>query len=705
MCNFIADKSLIITNNINHFYKAFMKNIYFLLLGIFICPIYLLSQVDDPACLPPKKKIINLLEKAKEEKERGEAVKLYREAIKKAPDNATPYYAFARFAYKTAMFQYKKNPNPKVGDRNLTMAEGLFKKTLNRCPDFRSDCYYYLGIINYTFGKKAIAMDYFKQYKTYDSPDIRRYDDQRQARLNDIEEVLKKYNQTASIRNKEVPFSPYIVKNVSTDLNEYFPMISPDNELMFFTRKVNRAHKGDLVSNIKEEFTWAKRNDMNSPFNSGTPLKPPFNDGTFESYGAATLSVDNKEMIICGCKVEKIQGQMYKNCDLYSTTYRRTGAGGNDYIWTPLKNLGTNINTQNGWEGQPSLSADGNTLYYATNRPNSQNTDIYSANRKEDGTWELAQPFNLINTPGIDKSPFIHPDNETFYFVSSVSKQRKGLGGTDIYYMRKNKQGKWGAPINIGYPINTKEDEIGLFVSIDGKDAYYSSRYRGNWNIYAFDLYKAARPQEVVVIKGKLAATSDSALQNVEIQVSYSNTSEVTTTTVNGNDGKYAVIVKANGEQGNAMINIKKEGYAFDSKIIAEDELAKGKTIQAKDMDVKEIKVGEPYTINDILYQTASAKLSSSDQFILRQFSRFLKNNPTISILIQGHTDNVGSPDTNLKLSEERAQGVKAYLIECGIKSNRLAAKGYGQTMPKVPNNSTANRAKNRRTDFVIQKL
>lgn len=675
------------------------------MISLTLTPIFSSAQVDDPACLPPEKKVQKIIDKAKKEQQPGEAVKLYREAIDKAPDNATPYYAFAMYAYKRAMLQYKTNPNPKIGDRNLTLAEGLFKKTLERCADYRADCLYYLGIINYTFDKKDVAMSYFKKFKAYDSPDVDRYDDNRQKRLNDVNEVLKKYNETHAILDNKVPFHPTIVKNVSTSHDEYFPMISPDNEIMFFTRKMNRAHKGDLVSDIREEFTWAKRADMNSLFDVGKPLEAPFNDGTFKSYGAATLSVDNKEMIICGCKVEKVQGQQYKNCDLYTTTYKRTGEGGNDYVWTPLKNLGTNINTNTGWEGQPSLSADGNTLYFAANRPNTQNTDIFYAKRQKDGTWGLAQSFSAINTPGTDKSPFIHQDGETFYFVSSVSQSRKGLGGTDIFYMRKDKNGNWGKPVNIGYPINTKEDEIGLFVSIDGSKAYYSSRYRGDWNIYSFELYKKARPQKVVVVKGQLTALKDSTLQNVEIEVSYANSNEVTKTHVNGNDGKYAVVLKADEQHGDAMINIKKKGFAFDSKIVTEDELAQGKTIKDKDLDIKKIKVGEPYTINDILYATSSAELSGRDKFILKQFSRFLKNNPSITILIQGHTDNVGDPKTNLVLSEKRAQGVKTYLIQCGIAASRLSAKGYGQTMPKVPNDSAANRAKNRRTDFVIQKI
>jgi outer membrane protein OmpA-like peptidoglycan-associated protein len=122
-------------------------------------------------------------------------------------------------------------------------------------------------------------------------------------------------------------------------------------------------------------------------------------------------------------------------------------------------------------------------------------------------------------------------------------------------------------------------------------------------------------------------------------------------------------------------------------------------------MEIRKIEVGKPYTINDILYQTASADLSKQSKFILRQFSRFLEENPTITIAIQGHTDNEGNADNNLALSQRRAEGVRDYLISLGIEANRLEAKGFGQTQPKVPNSSAENKAKNRRTDFVIQNL
>jgi len=680
-----------------------MNKLYFFAVIFVLFPFINLAQVEDESCLPPKKKTLKLIDKAKPLESR-EASVLFNDAIDAEPDNATPYFEFATYAYNKALDMYERNPDPKQGDNYMRVAERLFLQTIERCSDFHSDCFYYLGIINYSFGKEKEAMTYFRDFKKYDHTEIDRFAPDHEKRLKDVAEVLEKFEEEQSFYEKEVPFSPKKVINVSTSRDEYFPMISPDNELIFYTRMMDRTAKGDIVSNIREEFTWSRRKDMNSLFDGGKPLSAPFNNGYFDSYGAATLSVDNKEMIICACRDEKVRGQIYRNCDLYVTYYERTGEGGNDYTWSELKNLGDGINTVDGWEGQPTMSADGNTLYFAANRPTTQNDDIFYSKRLQDGTWGPAQPFTEINTPGKDKSPFFHQDSETFYFISSVSNDRKGLGGTDIFYMRKNNDDTWSKPKNIGYPINTEEDEIGLFVSIDGKEAFFSSRQKGVWDIYSFELYEEARPKAVVVVKGELSAENYESIEDVEIEITYSNSDKVDKVKVNGNDGKYAAIVKTENQE-DVMINVKKEGHAFDSKIITKDELALGQTIRSQNMEVREIKVGEPYTINDILYETASDELSDRAKFILKQFGRFLKENENITILIQGHTDNEGIPQRNLELSERRAQGVKNFLIQNGVSKNRLEAKGYGQEQPKVPNTSAENKRENRRTDFVIQKM
>ncbi|HRO75691.1 MAG TPA: OmpA family protein [Crocinitomicaceae bacterium] len=662
----------------------------------------------DAACQEPSKKVMKFIDAAKKAQSTQEVQKNFSEAIKLDRENATAYYEFALFYYKYAMTLYRDNPNPSQGDKALVNSKNMFERTIEICPEFHANCYYYLGVIAYNLKDIELANSYFQQFADFKSDDNSRYPDDYKKKLDDIQKVLKKKSEEVDFTKNPVPFSPSLVKNVSSKSDEYFPMLSPDNELLFYTRKVDKTNKGDMMKNIVEEFTYSERPNYLGQFNNGKPFSYPFNDGTFQSYGSATMSVDNKEMILCACKDEFIDGQTYRNCDLYSTKFERSGDGGNDFKWTPLENLGPQINSPRGWDAQPSLSADGNTLFYTTlraGRDATQDNDIWIAERKSDGTWGAGRPFEEINTAGKDKSPFLHQDSETLYFVSSVSDKRKGVGGLDIFYMRKE-NGKWTEPKNLGYPINSTEDEIGLFVSLDGKEAFFSSRTNGtNWDIYSFELYEEARPQAVKIVKGELKDEKGAPIENAEIEVSYSGSDESTTVKVNGNDGKYAAVVRTNSTD-DVIITAKKEGSAFSSKMITNEALQKeDPVIRDENIEVKELKEGEAYTINDILFATNSYELTEKSKFIIKQFAKFLKQYNTIEVVIQGHTDDIGDDNKNLVLSENRAKEVKKYLESLGISAKRLNSVGYGETQPKVPNTNEQNRAVNRRTEFLIKKI
>lgn len=658
------------------------------------------AQEESEPCQPPRKKALKLIKAASEAPDARTAVKKFGEAIELDEENAMVYYEYAMYAYFKAEEEYSKSANPAVGDKMLLKAEAMFLTAYDLCSDYHSNIFYYLGIIKYNQENFEAAIKYWKQFQAYKHESIEKFSDDHTKRMFNVKKVVGELEYEKKVKTEEVPFEPRIVKNVSTGTDEYFPMISPDNELIYYTRK-NKVGDG-FMSKDKEQFTFSKRSNMKSDFDGGEVLPTPFNLDNISSYGASTLSVDNKELIICACKDGMVGTQPYRNCDLYSSVYSMGGRDGKTIIWSELINLGDKINTPDGWEGQPSLSADGKMLYYTANRPTTEDNDIFLVKREADGTWGYPRPFHEINTAGKDKSPFLHQDSETLYFVSECSKDRPGIGGLDIFYIRQDGEGVWSEPKNIGYPINTAEDELGLFVSIDGQVAYYSSRLGGRWNIYSFELYEEARPQSVALLKGDLTDENGDPVEGAVIEITYEGSDEVTLVNVNGNDGKYAAIVKTNKKQ-DVMVTVKKEGHAFDSKLIAKEEFKEDNvTIRGNDLAVKKLEVGAAYTINDILYQTNSADLNSKAKFILRGFTRFLNENPTINISISGHTDNVGNDGKNLALSEDRAEGVKDYLASLGIDKGRLSSKGMGETDPKVDNDSESNRALNRRTDFVI---
>ena len=787
------------------------------------------AQEQNLSCEKPPKKAFKLIQKAKVLTVVSEKVMAFNEAISLAPDHALGYYEFGVYAFEDADRLYAKDTDAGdiAGDKSMAKAEELFLKALSLCPDYHADCFYYLGVINYFQKDNINALKYLKEFQNYESKDVARYATDHDEKLKEIKDIVSQLEDEVALYNNPVPFKPVKVSNVSSEIDDYIPMISPDNEVMFYTRRVEKRIAGDPTIHHTEQFTFSQRPTNTEPFSTGLPFTSPFNDGYFDGYGAATMAVDNKEMIFCACKDIMSQGQKYRNCDLYITRYERSGKGGNDFSWTPFENLGPGINGPTSWEAQPTLSADGNTLIFTKAGANTQDNDLYISHRMTNGKWSNAVPMGQLNTPGKDKSPFLHQDSETLYFVSSSSDTRRGVGGTDIFYTRMERDEKgrvkkgpdgqeiWSKPKNIGYPINTKDDEVGIFVSTDGRLAYYSSKHEGDWNIYQFDLYKEARPHPVALIKGDLKDDSGKPIDGATIEIAYGASGETEKVKVNGHDGKYAAIVRIDNPQ-DVAITVKKEGHSFDTKMITKKEIEKikafvtgekmehkkveelakhsnhkdtshlvqnhkdylhtkaatshhlqnevkkvteeadsktkepstevlqkgevseeentmldGKALQVSqdsilaanentmldggpatsmvirslNMDVSPLKVGMTYAIKNILFATNSSVLTEQSKFIIKEFSKFMVENKNIDIVIQGHTDDLGDAAKNIRLSEERSNSVKNYLVSLGIEANRLEAKGFGATQPKVPNDSEQNRAINRRTDFLISKI
>ena len=677
-----------------------LKKLIYLSLSLNFIPVF--SQ-NDP-CITSDKKLIKLLANAMSEETFEDKTAKFAEAMQKFPENAETYFLYAKLCKSEASILMREEKNYSKGEALQKKAIPFYQNTVKKCPNFHADCYYIVGVTLLQNGDLKNALPYFQKFVDFPQDDFSKLSENYLQQKKEIESILEDVAFEKIMVENPVPFVPKKVQMVSSNLDEYFPMLSPDNDLLFFTRKIDRKNLGDISSNIREEFSISSRSDSKCPFTPGDPLPNPFNDGSFFNYGTATLSVDNKEMIICACKAEKVYNQDYLNCDLYTTTYKRTGKGGNDFEWTTLVNMGPAINTKDGWEAQPSLSADGTLLFFTSLRKGSRNDDIFISEKQKDGTWSKAKPFDLINTDGKDKSPFFHQDGETLYFVSNSTKKRKGLGGLDIFYIRKEGE-KWTEPKNIGYPINSKEDELGLFVSTNGKEAYYSSMKEGDWDIYSFDLYEEARPQEVVILKGELVDDQGKPIQGAEVEITYNDTGEKTQFKINGDDGKYAAVVKVSQKQ-DITVSINKDGYAYNAKVIEKETLVKtdASAVKTGKLKIDTVEIGKAFSIDDIIFESDSYALTTKSKYILNGFSTYLLKNSQLKFAINGHTDDLGDDEKNRQLSQNRSDAVKKYLVEKGIDEGRLIAKGFGETKQKFPNTSELNRTKNRRTEFQVIK-
>ncbi len=646
----------------------------------------------------PNKKYDKLISQSKDRKnDLRKRIEFLKDAIELEEDCMEGRLLLGEMYFKRA------KSNSKI---SYSSAEEQFREIGERCPDFHSDTHYYLGIIYYTQESWSLALESFDRFVAFpmDVPDnISR---SHERKLADVDDIIDEVEFNVELYENPVPFSPRKVEGVSTLADEYLPMLSPDNEQIFYTRKYERKAKGDLYGTQVEEFTESNRITLESGFNGGKALPRPFNMG--DNYGGSSISVNNKEMYITACRPVP---NGYNNCDIYVTRFTKQyneASAKDEYIWTELENLGAAVNTKDGWEAQPSLSSDGNTLYFATARENStensnggKSIDIFYSMRSKDGSWGKARSISkTINGPGNEKSPFMHGDSRTLYFSSDGL---PGVGGYDIYFSKLEDDGTWTKPKNIGVPINTVEDEHGLIVSTDGKKAYYaSSKIRGSqgYDIYHFEVPEKAKPDQVVLVRGTVTDEDGEIVQDARISLNYLDSKKVTEVSLDAEDGSYATII--NVEQEPVVMTIEKEGHAFQAQLFTSEV---EEFVQEVDLAMEKVEVGKPYAIDDIYYSSNSADIDQHSKLVLDQFVSYLKRNPHLRISIHGHTDNVGRDSDNLTLSTERAFEVMSYLQSKEIPSGSLSFKGFGASRPLADNSTAQGRAQNRRTEFIIEAL
>ncbi len=569
-------------------------------------------------------------------------------------------------------------------EKNVKRAEQYWTQLIEICPNYRAEVQFFLGVIFVEKGQKAKSKEMLNLFLK--NPERDRIYDKEAKSI--VEEIELQENMYAN----PVPFNPRTVDDICTPADEYLAIISPDEDLCFFTRrskqKSNKYDGPATSTRIIEEFCLARKND-DGTYAIGESMGYPFNESYNE--GGPTITANNRELYFTVCQVNK-EGR--ENCDIYYVK-----KDGN--YWGEINKV-EGINTDD-WESQPSISSDGKYLYFVSNRKGGiGGLDIYVAKRKLNGQWEA--PINLgknINTRKNEKSPFIHSDSQTFYFASNG---QPTMGGYDIYYSKKNNDETYGKPVNIGYPINTKADEIALFVSLNGQRAFFSSnklKGPGGWDFYEFDLHAAARPEQVALVKGTLLDEEKEVVEGAELTIKNLKTKEVKIIDVDEITGEYASVVLIK-EKEYLILKVEKEGAAFNSKLVDLDDEDSENGVVETEFEVAPIEVGKEYRLNDIKFATDSYELTEKAKLVIEEFILFLNEQPRMKVDIQGHTDNVGSASDNLALSKNRAKVVYEYLLNHGISASRLKWHGFGQSKPISSNANEIGRAQNRRTVFVI---
>lgn len=568
-------------------------------------------------------------------------------------------------------YDQRKFPEAAVNYRLAIAIDSKFYRT----------AWYFLGISEFRSGNYQPAMDALNAFVESGTGS----DKLRSESLLIIEDCLF----AVEAMKTPVRFNPVnLGDSVNTIFNEYSPSITADGKVLMFTREIESGGNQFFPGRKQEDFfvsyrladgNWSKAVDV------GAPLNTPGNEG------AQSMGAGGQYMFFTACDRKGGLGR----CDIYLSYF-------NGKAWTEPVNIGPPVNTEY-WESQPSISADGKTLFFVSNRPGGYGgLDIWYSETDPDGKWK--EPVNAgdsINTAGDEVTPFIHFDGKTLFFSSNGI---PNMGGFDIYMARKKNDGSWSKPVNIGYPINTHADEMGLTIESNGSRAYFSSTLNraGGKDLFWFDLPEEVRPEKVSYLKGRVYDNDTRRSLRAKYELNDLGTGETVSAASTTDDGQFLVCLPSGRNYG---LNISTRGYLFYSENFPFDGDYSEYRPLVKDIFLNLLKPGEKLILYNILFDINSSELLPGSRNELDKLLQILIENPELSVEIAGHTDDTGSDDLNQRLSESRALSVVRYLTGRGVEQSRLTHKGYGKTMPVHDNTTAEGRRLNRRTEVIIKEV
>ena len=495
----------------------------------------------------------------------------------------------------------------------------------------------------------------------------------------------------ATLAARPVPYSasPLSGGVNTTEHLEYFPSLSADGSYLIFTRRVGRQNEDFYRSEKQEDGSWSVAVPLEG-------VNTEFNEG------AQTISADGNLLVFTACERPVNEG----SCDLYYS--ERVPEGG----WTPARSVGRGINTTAD-ESQPSLSADGNLLFFSSNRAGGQGgKDLYVSAHLPDGEWSV--PSNLgptVNTPGNEQYPFWAADGRSLYFTSD---HHPGLGGEDLFRTDITPQNTWSAPVNLGFPINTADDETNLFIGLDGKTAYFSKRFvqpgtgYSDVDIYSFQLPQNLRPAPATYLEATVVDAKTGAPLKATVRLSTVSGKAPATSLMTDETGQFLTVLPSGEDY---ALTVEQPGYLYFSErftltgdLVPEEPFRY--RIELQPVEDAVVAGGtEPdgsVVFRNVLFESGSATLLPVSGQELDLLVSVLATNPGLRVTIAGHTDDVGEEDDNQRLSEARAAAVAAYLTGQGIAADRIETVGYGESRPVADNATPEGRAENRRTTFKL---
>lgn len=458
---------------------------------------------------------------------------------------------------------------------------------------------------------------------------------------------------------------------------QYLPSVTIDDASMFYTKRDDVKGDEDIVVSQKKDGKWLPGQSVSSRIN--TPL----------NEGACTVSADGRTMIFTSCDGRNSLG----SCDLYIS--KKSGD-----TWSYPKNLGQPVNSIY-WESQPSLSADGKTLYFSSNRRGGFGGRDLWVSESRNGKW--SEPRNLgkeINTRKDETTPFIHTNGVSLYFSGNGY---PGMGGYDLYLTQKEDT-TWSKPQNLGYPINTFRDEVSIVIIGEGSKAYYAKEEQKNFEILdskiiTIELPDKLKSKRASYIIGEIRDAKTYKPLRADVQVvNLSNDQSIYENESDSITGQYFMVLPAGLDLAGY---VKKKGYLYSDFHFSTDS---NSALQPDTIDIELIPVqeGETLVLKNIYFDVDSYEINDRSASELQNAFQLLKENPSIVVEIAGHTDDTGTKSYNQQLSTMRAKAVYDVLILKGVDTERLTYKGYADDQPIKPNTTEINRQSNRRIEFRV---
>jgi len=474
---------------------------------------------------------------------------------------------------------------------------------------------------------------------------------------------------------------------INTAVSEIAPVISPDGKTLYFGTTNPNSNSGPLgtydvwFSELIADGTWSKAQRMPSPIN---------NDG---DNLVISVSPDGNTLLLEG--LYNAQGGTISDEGI--SISHRTKSG-----WSvPQKITIKNYYNRNEYESF-CPSADGKVLILSVERDETiGNKDLYVSFRNNDGSFtEPKNMGNVLNTFGNEGTPFLAPDGKTLFFYSDT---HNGFGSADIFMSKRLDETwlKWSEPKNLGPEMNTKNWDTYYSISAQSSYAFLVSSENsiGNEDIFMIKIPESIKSDPVVLISGKVLDANTK--QPIEAEIRYENLAngkEMGIARTNPRTGEYKIILPYGINYG---FRAESKGYVADNENIDLKKTGNYNEI-IKNMYLKPIAVGETFALNNLFFIQNSSTLIETSHPELNRLVEFLKSNPSIEILLEGHTETGGKPENLIKLSEERVEVVRLYLIGKGIAATRITGKGYGGTKPIVA--SGTDQSANRRVEFKIMK-